>query len=282
MRNFLVYTSAGQSNNVRRWIGPGARSYDLWVTNYSDQPELLKDVADFYNERKGAKFPNFKYIVDHHRDQLERYQGIMVMDDDIVISPQKIEGLFRQLSEQKLWIITPAFSRLGKISHDTTARQLASRYRHTNFAEVTCPLFRADKLLDFMDVYDPELTCYGVDWWYLNHINDNAKSKIVISDEFFCINPRDVQKHSRVREIDKCVSEDERVAAWRKIQDIKGVTSFRKEIFERKRANLFTVVVRLPGYLLERGLDSLLKGSFLTPIKKLIKQFTSRSGRKRS
>jgi len=272
MRPFLIYTSAGTHNNVRRWVESEDRNYDLWVTNYSDRPGLLKDVADFYNERKGAKFPNFHHILNNHRDQLEGYQAIMVADDDIILSPKKLEGLFAQLVEQKLWIIVPAYSRFGKITHDTTERCLMSRYRYTNFAEVTCPVFNTKKLMEFMNVYDPVLPCYGVDWWYLNVMADTSNKKIVISDEFYCINPRDAHKSTEVREIDKFVSAEDRKSNWKEFKRNLGVTSFPKVVYSSVPESFPKIICRAPVFLAEVVLDKLLTVRFLEPLKRLLKR----------
>ncbi len=138
MRKFLVYTSAGLHSNVHLWAKTESRDYDIWITNYSDVPGNLSEYADFYNERRGAKFPNFLEVLKENREFLSKYQAIMVSDDDIIISPKKLDRMFNLLVEKELWVVVPAFSRFGKISHDTTERWLTTRYRYTNFAEVTC------------------------------------------------------------------------------------------------------------------------------------------------
>jgi len=275
MRPYLVYTSAGKHNNVKRWLQGRSRSYDLWVTNYSDSPGLLRDVADYYNERKGAKFPNFAHIVRNNREKLEQYEAIMIMDDDIIISPKKLERLFSQLLEQDLWIITPAFSRLGKLTHDTTERKIISQYRYTNFAEVTCPIFRTDKLLSFMDVYDSDLTCFGVDWWYLNFLNDTSHTKIVISDENYCINPRDFHKNTTTREIDKYISGEDRITHWEEKKKILGINSFKKNIYQSRQRPFYKVVAAFPLFVVEIIFDKALKSKFLMPLKKASKNLIS-------
>lgn len=275
MRRFLIYTSAGKHNNVHHWVNTRERSYDIWVTNYSDKPGLLKDVADFYSERKGAKFPNLLEVILNHRKQIEQYQAIMIADDDIIISPKKLERLFSQLVAQDLWIITPAFSRIGKITHDTTERKLTSRYRYTNFAEVTCPIFRTDRLLEFMDTYDAEVTCFGVDWWYLNFLNDTSHQKLVISDENYCINPRDAQKNTKVREIDKYISHDGRVLHWERKKEELGISSFEKVVYRSVERPLHEVILASPFFAFEILFDRALKLRLLSPIKRVARKVVS-------
>lgn len=184
MRDYLICTSAGKYSCLKKWIN-GDRKFDLWVTNYTNQPSLWKEYADFYNESKGAKFPNFKAIFNLHREQLKLYKAIMIADDDIIISTKSLNNLFDLITSENFTILTPAFSRFGKISHHTTERQLCSEYRITNFAEVTCPIFNTPDLVDFMEIYRPELSqCFGVDWWYLDFMKKNYAKELPYRIDF--------------------------------------------------------------------------------------------------
>jgi hypothetical protein len=252
MREFLVYTSAGENANVSMWAKQVDRTYDIWITNYSSKSELNKEFADYYNERKGAKFPNFKWILQQHIEHLSAYKAIMIADDDIIISYAEIDALFQLLIEKKACIVVPAFSRFGKISHDTTAREWRSDFRVTNFAEVTCPIIRIDLLLDFMAIYDENsVQCHGVDWWYLNHWGDRVKNKILISDSHYCINPRDLFKQGGQREIDKHYSEDQRQARWEALKKSLNIDSFPKTISGSKPKTIGRLLIQTPLYLVE-------------------------------
>jgi hypothetical protein len=165
MRDYLIYTSADSAANVKQWYSSTKRIYDIWVTNYTDTTSLNREYSDFYNEHKGSKFQNLKYVFREHRDFLSKYKAIMVADDDIIISPNSLNALFKILEDNDLWMLQPAFSRFGKISHAIPRRNLFSSLRYTNFVEVCCPLFKTDKLFDFLSAHDPEeSTDYGLDW----------------------------------------------------------------------------------------------------------------------
>lgn len=273
MREFLIYTSAGLNSNVASWADYKNRNYDIWITNYSDVKDNLRENSDYYNESKGAKFPNFKNVVAEHRSFIEHYKAIMVADDDIIISPIKLNNLFSMIEREGVWIVTPAFSRLGKISHETTERKLVSKYRYTNFAEVTCPIFRTDKLLSFLDEYDAEMEGYGVDWWYLNHLGKDVIDKIIISDENYCINPRDFHKIGGTREIDKISTGESRATLWDRKKRQLGIDSFPKKIFERKYRNPLQIIVAAPAYLFERLYASTIDSRYLAKTRKLIKKY---------
>lgn len=273
VRDFLVYTSAGMNSNVHHWASK-KRSYDIWVTNYSDVAGNLREYSDHYNESRGAKFPNFKRIVDKHAPLLSQYKAIMVADDDIIISPKKLDNLFRFLEEKDLWIVTPAFSRFGKLSHTGTQRMLSTHYRYTNFAEVTCPIIRTDKLLDFMDVYDGEITCYGVDWWYLNFFGKNVQDKIVISDDNYCINPRDFLKGGR--EIDRVLSHNRRVQLWEAKKSELNISSFKVEMYEAFQRSALERLQFLPGYIAENAFQVVWDSRLLARLRRVAKSVLRR------
>lgn len=252
MRDYLVYTSAGHAANVKQWCSSTNRNYDIWITNYTDTRSLNKEYSDYYNERQGSKFQNLKAIFEEHRELLSNYKAIMAADDDIVISPDSLSALLKVLTDKDIWILQPAFSRFGKISHNITKRKLTSSLRYTNFVEVTCPIFRTDKLFDFLSVYNTELsTCYGIDWWFLRHLGIDQQDRFAISDKYYCINPRDRFKPGRRREIDSLNSHDQRVSMWRNIQREIGINSFKPQEYRHVTKGIFELISSVPAFTLE-------------------------------
>jgi hypothetical protein len=217
----LVFTSAGDRSNVRRWL-TGKRNFDLWVVYYGDGPGVLHDQAEFYVDRKGSKFQNLHYCYRRHRDIFDQYEAIMIMDDDILIDGTSLSRLFDIRRELDLWVLQPAFRLLGKISWDITRVRPTAKLRYTNFVEMTCPLFRRDKLAEFMLVYDPRLVGYGMDWWFLDVMGEDLEGHVAIVDEITCVNPYDRTKGGK-REIDRLQPKVLRKAEWEGMQARHGI-----------------------------------------------------------
>jgi hypothetical protein len=212
----LVFTSAGDQSNVRRWLS-GRRDFDLWVVYYGSVPKRLYPEADLYLARAGTKFQNLHYCYSQWRGLFERYEAVLVMDDDIVIGASGISRLFQIRRELDLWALQPAFRVAGKISWNITRIQTDALLRYTSFIEMTCPLFRRDKLDAFMDVFDPELMGYGEDWWFLQTLGAQSRRRVAIADEVPCINPHDRDKGG-AREIDRLSTHEQRKEAWDRIK----------------------------------------------------------------
>lgn len=155
------------------------------------------------------------------------------MDDDIIINASGISRLFEIRRQFGLWLLQPAFSPAGRISHPITAVHPLKMLRYTNFVEMNCPLFQKNKLDDFMHIYDPALEVYGVDWWYLEKLGPVPAGKMAIIDEVYCINPHTSTKKDGRRECLKSKQECSAVETWRRIKvfhniktDEKGYLTF--------------------------------------------------------
>ncbi|MDA0346289.1 MAG: hypothetical protein O3C43_03050 [Verrucomicrobia bacterium] len=217
---FLVYTSAGLHSKCHSWV-KGAKHFDLWITSYADEKTGLSELADYYNERKGGKFPNLYHANKTWPEIFKKYDAIFTMDDDLEISAREISFLFRVLFEFDLDILQPAFSQYGKWSHRLTRAKLFSFLRYTNFVEITCPLFRTDKLIEFLSVFDPQLVGWGIDHWYMQTLIGNSKTKAAVVDAVVVVNTFDEFKGDR--EINKLQERSERIATWKRIQETRGV-----------------------------------------------------------
>lgn len=213
---YLVFTSAGDRANLQNWL-KGRRNFDLWVTYYGDKPDHHREVGDYYMARKGAKFPNLHYAYRNFGEVLNQYEAVFVMDDDLIIDASSISRLFEIRKEYDLWLLQPADDPRGKNSHPMNIVKPFSFMRYVNFVEVKAPLFRRDKLDDFMKIYDPVLIGWGVDSWYMNTLGEEARGRVAVVDVIPCINPHDESKGGK-REIDLLQAAAERQRIWNKIR----------------------------------------------------------------
>jgi hypothetical protein len=245
----LVFTSAGDRSNVCRWLQGRRRDFDLWVNYYGDDASALQSLADIYSVRKGTKFQNLYYCYSRWPELFSRYEAVMVMDDDIIIGADGLTRLFDLRRELDLWALQPAFRISGKLSWNITRVRPTTRLRYTDFIEMTCPLFRRDKLDAFMAVYDPQSMGYGEDWWFLRTLGPDRGLHVAVVDEVSCINPHDRTKGGR--EIDRISTHEQRKAMWERTKE-------RHNLEERRTHNEY-------GRIERRGLDALLGIARLLP-----------------
>lgn len=215
-RRNLVFTSAGDRSSVRRWLN-GPRNFDLWICYYGDRAGSLRGIADRYLERKGTKFQNLHYCYLTQPEVFQQYDAVMVLDDDLLIGARALNRLFEIREQHDLWLLQPAFRPIGKVSWDITRVRPGSQLRYTSFVEMTCPLFRRDKLDDFMRVFDPAIAGYGEDWWFLHSLGQASRGRVAIIDSVTCINPFDSAKGGR-REIDRASNDEQRKEIWERLK----------------------------------------------------------------
>jgi hypothetical protein len=194
------------------------------VTYYGSGPDTLETVADLYNRRAGSKFQNLRHAYRTWPALFESYEAVLVMDDDVRIAPRSIDRLFRIREQFDLWVLQPAFHPRGKVSHPITRVRPGAFLRYTNFVEMTCPLFRRDKLELFLRAYDGELVGYGMDWWFLDVLGEDLRGRVAVVDAETCVNPHDLIKDGR-REIDRLQPLADRVAAWEETKRRYGIRS---------------------------------------------------------
>lgn len=217
---YLVYTSAGDRSSLRNWLSAD-RHFDLWVTYYGDGSSDFCDCADFYNERRGGKFPNLQDAWRRWPELLRGYEAVLVLDDDIQISSAQIDELFRIRERHDFWVLQPAMDWRGKVSHAITARHPGCEYRLVTYVEMNVPLFRADRLWAFLDVFDPQLVGFGTDLWYMSMLRKRGRAAII--DSIRCLNPHDRQKPGGFREIERLQSQQSRENVWRQMASRHGI-----------------------------------------------------------
>jgi hypothetical protein len=217
----LIFTSAGDHSNLRLWLA-GTRKFDLWVTYYGDGRNSYGEAADYYAERKGSKFQNLHFAYRECHALFAQYDYVMAMDDDVIIGADELDRLFDLCKSHDLWACQPAFSPRGRISWPITRVRPTCSYRFTNFIEMTCPIFRQDKLAAFMQVYDPVLVGYGMDWWFLHTMGADLSGKVAVIDEIICVNPHERTK-TGVREIDRLQPMVKRQAIWTEVKKKYGI-----------------------------------------------------------
>ncbi|MBR9865643.1 MAG: hypothetical protein GYB20_00860 [Oceanospirillales bacterium] len=236
--DFLVFTSAGEQSCLHKWL-KGKPNFDLWVTYYGDHDGKYSDLTKLYDQRKDTKFPNLHALHNDHPDFLAQYKAILVMDDDIGISAKQINKLFAIQQECDFWVLQASFDRRGKISHSITRQRYGYKVRYTNFVEMTCPLFRTDKLTKFLEVFDPDLKGWGTDHWFMHALGADAQGHIAIIDSISCLNPHDKFKTNGIREIDNYQSANDRKAHFEKISKDKNILKVSKaKNFKRIRKSV--------------------------------------------
>jgi len=222
MSRNLVFTSAGDNSIFIKWWTENDSSniqatYDIYVYYYGDDDEkfnLYKAHSTYAEKSKGVKFQNFYKFWKKFPKVVEDYDRFFILDDDIEITVQDINEMFKISEEYNLLICGPSFSKTSRVSHPHTLHKENIILSYTNFIEVNVPLFTKEAITKLMDKYSPELTEWGVDYLYalVNGIEKEATYAII--HKIQCRNPPNIDKGVEKREIDLNYTDDERKEIW--------------------------------------------------------------------
>ncbi len=229
-QRWCVFTSAGDQNAVRLWLaGDATRRWDLVAAYYGkndDEFAALSKLCSYAFRTKGGKFQNLKKLITEHPAFFDRYSHVWVCDDDIRMSCSQINEAFEITEKLGFWVAQPADLPEGRISHWITCTAGPSwDYRIVNFIEVRMPIFRRDKLTEFLAVYDGSLVGAGIDPWFANFFKADEFGRFAIIDKVRVINPRNQVKGGS--EIDSLQDLDTRVAAHLEIAQKYGFSGHR-------------------------------------------------------
>ena len=113
----LIISPIGNSSVHGSWsILSAARTYDLLLINYSNQPGFGAADATHYLERKGMKWELLTHALDMLPEVVARYTNVWLPDDDIRTSPSEIDRLFAIFEDYRLQMAQPAIA-AGEVSY---------------------------------------------------------------------------------------------------------------------------------------------------------------------
>ena len=156
----------------------------------------------------GSKFNALKALYDQRPDIVSRYKTMWICDDDIVPEIGDVRSLPAAAELHDVKILSPAHSRMGKISKVIMLPRAGNHYlRYVTYVENTCPLFQTAALEIFFKVFDGSLVAYGDDWWYLQTLGiDEQRAKAGVVDAVTIVNPRDQVKPGGLGELERMES----------------------------------------------------------------------------
>jgi hypothetical protein len=191
----LVFTSAGDNTRFHElWPGEG---YDIYVMYYGDSDENYEtytSIATYIEKRKGSKFQNFRYFYFKYPEIISRYSRFFILDDDIVMTASDISRMFQISRDHSLDICQPSFSNESIVSHSITKHKPGCLLQYTNFCEVNTPLFSRQALDSLMNVLDPILIGWGIDYLFIWANGIDRKDAYAVVHAVQCVNPHKVKR----------------------------------------------------------------------------------------
>jgi len=166
---FAIVSAVGDNSLHPTWLD-GTKSFDLILIYFGDDSNVAQDYAkdaDLLIRAKGQKLHMIERLVRENKLNIEGYEYVWFMDDDVLIDPAAIHEFFRLSAKYSALISQPAM--VGFTSHDITnpSPKRLSLARATTFVEVMAPCFSAKALSKCLESFGEEESSYGVDYmWF--------------------------------------------------------------------------------------------------------------------
>lgn len=193
----LIISPVGNNSLHSSWMGDDA-NFDLVLLYYGDNENIAQSYlyyTPYVYTAKGEKYHLLKSFIQSNLDFISNYEYIWFPDDDVSISTQNINKLFKIATQYELSISQPAME--GYISHEITKPISNSLLRYTNFVEVLAPLFDKETLFKVYDTFNLNYSSWGYDYLW-THLLGYPKNKIAIIDDIIMTHTKPVgQSYSR-------------------------------------------------------------------------------------
>ena len=193
----LIISPVGDNSLHNSWMGDDA-NFDLVLLYYGDNENIAQSYlyyTPYVYTAKGEKYHLLKSFIQSNLDFISNYKYIWFPDDDVSISTQNINKLFKIATQYELSISQPAME--GYISHEITKPIPNSLLRYTNFVEVLAPLFDKETLFKVYDTFNLNYSSWGYDYLW-THLLGYPKNKIAIIDDIIMAHTKPVgQSYSR-------------------------------------------------------------------------------------
>jgi hypothetical protein len=161
--------------------GPGAvipERQDTWdLCDIFYHPQEIEAVldgrittdADFVildRDRSLRKLGLIKKVFDG-ADFWRGYESVMLADDDMEPIGCTVEDVFELFEKTGTRIAQPSLtSDSSHISHAITRQEPAYTWRETNFVEMAIPIFTRAALLEYLPLFDGNVSGWGVDFYW--------------------------------------------------------------------------------------------------------------------
>jgi hypothetical protein len=164
LRRNLVILRAGDASLHPGWLDAPARDFDLFVSYYGSTPGRHRDTADFYESRKGPKWPGIEAVLRAHGELLSCYDAFWFPDDDLEASGARIDRMFAFFHAYQLSLAQPALTRDSYHTWDTLLQEPGCHIRYSGFVEVMAPIFSREALGVCWPTFGESRSGWGLDW----------------------------------------------------------------------------------------------------------------------
>ena len=153
-----VFVAAGK-DSLHRQLLKGEADFDLHLLIYDDSYNKYCNDSDFICADAGYKMDMTYRYLHRHPEFMEKYEYFFLMDDDIEMSTEEVNKLFRMMREYYLKIAQPSLV-MSYYTYEHTLHNPLCILRYTNFVEMMVPCFSREALIKVLPTFEKNLRDY--------------------------------------------------------------------------------------------------------------------------
>ena len=173
-----VFVAAGKDSLHRQLLKCEA-DFDLHLLIYDDSYNKYCNDSDFICADAGYKMDMTYRYLHRHPEFMEKYEYFFLMDDDIEMSTEEVNKLFRMMREYKLQIAQPSLV-MSYYTYEHTLHNPLCILRYTNFVEMMVPCFSREALAKVLPTFQKKVRGCGIEYHWPMLINTNRQDMAII------------------------------------------------------------------------------------------------------
>ena len=177
----LVIVRAGDRSLHEGWL-EGERNWDIIVSGYGNNPEKWQRDDVMHIICPGGKFDGLYDAFQQIPSLLDKYDYIMMADDDFKMTAHDINRFFDIMREHDLQVAQPSLSYQSHALYHTEFHNPRFKIRFSNFAEAITVCLSAKVWRQILPLYQDNPMAYFIDnfWWRLT--DDPARQTAFIDE----------------------------------------------------------------------------------------------------
>lgn len=185
-----VIVSVG-NGSLHRQLCDSHADFDLHLLVYDNSYEMFCHDTNFVCQLFGYKMDMVYQYLHKFPDFIDKYEFFFLLDDDIKISIEAVDELFKIMEDYNLKIGQPSLTN-SYYTYEHTLHNPMCMLRYTNFVEMMMPCFSRDALIAVMDTFEEHVRWRGIEFHWPILVNSN-KRDIAVIDSVKAIHTRPVQ-----------------------------------------------------------------------------------------
>jgi hypothetical protein len=178
----LVIVRAGDDSLHEQWGASARRDFDLFVSYFGEHPGRYAEGCDFYEQRRGPKWPCIGALLREQPALLDAYDCIWFPDDDLAADTATVDRMFAFFHAHGVSLAQPALTRDSYCTWRTLRQQSGCQLRFARFVEVMAPLFSRDALRVCAPTFAESQSGWGLDWLWPQLCEGAGLDRIAVID----------------------------------------------------------------------------------------------------